>query len=823
MIKNYLKTAFRGFWKNKIFTLINIIGLTIGISAALVIYLIVHFDFTFDRFHKDNDRIYRVVTNFNASGSQSYNAGVCGAAIAVVKDQLTSVETSAHIFSLYQPNVTIPSDRSARTVFKAQNNVILADDGYFSLFSYSWLAGGAGNALSQPNHVVLTAGQAKKYFPSLNYDQMIGRTVMYDSLRTIITGVVADIRNNTDLTFHDFISFSTVQTTAALKNQVLVNNWRGTSPEQQLFIKLAGHSSAGRVTQQLNELFKRDSPITTPHSSNQQSFYLQPLADLHFNANYGTFGNFRVADKTTLYELLAIALFLLLLGCINFVNLTTAQSTNRAKEIGIRKTMGSRRGQLIIQFLTETLLITLVAVLVSAAMAPFFLKYFAAFIPAGVNANLLGQPGVLVFLLLLAIAVALFAGFYPAMVLSGYNPVSVLKGQAQSDGSKTRNAKLRKSLTVTQFVIAQFFIMATVLVGKQIYYALNKNLGFKKDAILIINSPWKDRQPGKNRVFMNKLLTIPQVTLVSAGRDAPISDDPHSASATYRDGKKEIKVDKIGEKFGDQNYINVYHIKLLAGRNLQAQDTVNTVLINHNFARLLGFSDPREAVGKSLAGFNGQQQTQIIGVVSDFHQESIHAPIIPLVIFTSTNPYFNGTFHIALKAQTAERNDWKSAINAIQGAWKQVYTDDNFDYQFFDQSIAKLYTSEQNTSKLLGWATGLSILISCLGLLGLTVYTINQRRKEIGVRKVLGASVAHVVGLLSSELMLLIVLSFVIATPLAWLAMNKWMESFADRTPISWWIFCFSGGGMLVLALFTSAFQTIRAALTNPVNSLRSE
>ncbi|WP_091150850.1 FtsX-like permease family protein [Mucilaginibacter pineti] len=815
MFRNFLKIAFRNFRSNKLSTLINVVSLSVGTTAALVIYLIIHFDFSFDRFHKDRDRIYRVVTTFSSAGQQSYNAGLPGAAIELTKDQLSQINASARLFTLYQPHVTIPTGQTA-TDLKAQDNVILTDGGYFRLFTYHWLAGNAGQALSRPNQVVLTALQAKKYFPSLKYGDMLGRTVQYDSLRTTVSGVVADITGNTDLTFHDFISFPTVAVTPALKAQVLVNAFQSITPEQQFFVRLPEGSSAEKVSLQLNQLYKSHYPPAAGQNS-QQSFYFQPLNDLHFNANYGTYGNGRTANKTTLYELGAIALFLLLMGCINFINLSTAASVKRAKEIGIRKTMGSRRSQLIAQFIIETFFLTLITVILSAALTPLLLQAFANFIPAGINASLLLQPGVLLFLLLLAIIVALAAGFYPAMILSAFNPVSVLRSQVQS-GGQTRSTTLRKSLTVAQFVIAQFFIMATLLVSKQIYYALHKDLGFKKEAILIVNSPWKDRQNSKVKLFLDKLSAMPQVEQVSAGRDAPMSNDPHSASATYRDGKNEIRVDKIGEKFGDQNYIKVYHIPLLAGRNLQPQDTVNTVLINQNLARSLGFKDPDEAIGKSLAGFLGKPQTQIVGVVADFHQESIHAPIIPLVILTSTNLYFNGTFHIALKP-----GNWQSAISQIQAAYKDVYPGEDFSFQFFDESIAQLYTSEQNTAKLLNWATGFTILISCLGLLGLTIYTANQRQKEIGIRKVMGASVAQMVVLLSSELSWLIVLAFVIATPLAWLAMQQWMQSFADRTSLSWWVFIGSGAGMFLLAILTSATQTVKAALTNPVKSIRNQ
>jgi len=819
MIKNYLKVAFRNFWRHKLFTFINVIGLSIGISAALVIYLLVHYDFTFDKFHKDGDRIYRVVTNFSFSGSPGNNPGVCGPLPWAVKNQVTGLEEAAPIFRLSQPNVTVPNGNKTSSRFKLQDNVIVADSDYFKLFEYKWLAGSARSALTAPYQVVLTSDQAEKYFPGLSYEQMLGRTVVYDTLKTTVTGIVQSIKQNTDFTFHDFISFPTAFSNPSLKQQLRLNNWGGVNRQYHLFVKLAPRVKTARIEQQLNDIEKKNGkhkPGVT------EAFALQPLADIHFNDTYATFDNGRVADKTTLLELSGIALFLLLLGCINFINLTTAQSAQRAKEIGIRKTLGSDRKQLVFQFLSETFLITLVSVIISVAITPIALQLFSTFIPQGIYADQILEPNIVLFLVLLTIVVSLASGFYPAMVLSGYKPVSAIKNQANEGSSKTRNMVLRKSLIVTQFVIAQFFIMATILVSKQIYYAIHKDMGFKKDAILIINSPQKNRQERLNQVLLNKFRTIPQVELVSKGGEAPISGNPFSTEGTYKDGKKEIKMENLGFVCGDENYIKVYHIKLLAGRNLTPGDTSKTFLVNNTLAKQIGFKNPQDAVGKTISNYNGNINMQIVGVVSDFNQESIHAAIPPLVILTSTDHNYNGTFHIALKPQTAN-GEWKTAITSMGKAWKQIYPEDDFEYQFFDESIAQLYTNEQNTSALLSCATGLSILISCLGLLGLAIYTTNQRTKEIGVRKVLGATVTQIVVLLSTEMVWLIVLAFVIVSPVAWWAMNKWMQNFADRTTISWWIFALSGGGMLITALFTAGFRTIKAALANPVKSLRSE
>jgi ABC-type antimicrobial peptide transport system permease subunit len=735
---------------------------------------------------------------------------------------VSGVDLAVPLFTLSQPNVLVAEKGGVPVKFKLQDNVILADGRYFNMFKYNWIAGSEKNALNEPNQTVLTSDQARKYFPRLSYSEMIGRVITYDTLSVAVTGIVEPIKGNNDFSFHDFISYSTAKNNKALRDELSLTNWGGTTSASILFVKLSANATKAGFEKQLNAILKKNSPPRKEDKGNTRDFKLQPLSDLHFNSIYGTFDSGRTANKTTLYGLLVIAAFLLLLGCINFVNLTTAQATQRAKEIGVRKTMGSSRMQLIVQFLCETFFVTLCAVIISVVLAPVILKLFKDFIPAGIEFSLLQHPSLFTFLFALTIMVSLLSGFYPAALLSGYKPVLVLKNQTSSTSSKTRNAWLRKSLTVTQFVIAQFFIMATVLVSKQIHYALTKDLGFKKDAIVIINSPWKNRTLARNRVFMEKLKAIPQVELVGAGRDAPSSDGTHSTEATYKDGKKEIK-SELYQKFGDPNYVNVYKLKILAGRNLQYGDSTRAFLINNAYAKLIGFKNPADAVGKYIDNYNGDKKMQIIGVVADFYSESLRSTIKPTCVVIDNSIHFSGTFHIALKPQTAGGTEWKAAIGQMEKAWREIYPEDDFEYNFFDESIAKFYNAEQHTSTLLTWATGLSIFISCLGLLGLAIYNTNQRTKEIGVRKVLGATVGQIVSLLSRELVLLIVLAFVLVTPVAWYAMNKWMESFADRTSISWWIFAVSGGGMLLTALITSSFQTIKAALANPTKSLRSE
>jgi putative ABC transport system permease protein len=519
-----------------------------------------------------------------------------------------------------------------------------------------------------------------------------------------------------------------------------------------------------------------------------------------------------------LFGLLLVALFLLLLGCINFINLATAQFSQRAKEIGIRKTIGGSKKQLIFQFLTESLLLTSVATILSIVLTPFILKAFSGFVPADVQFNIPQQPGILLFLAVLIIIVTLLSGFYPAVILSSYKPIAVLKNQTATGSSGTRKGALRKTLTVSQFVVAQFLIMATILVSKQISYSLNKDLGFKKDAIVYIITSYNDVAQNHKTTLLNMLRKIPEIKMASLSYSPPNSGNSSTETMKYKDGKKEIET-IVEEKFADTNYIKLFGIKLLAGRNLSPSDTSKEILINENYMHVLGFQDPSNVIGRSI-DWNGKL-VPIVGVVADFNQKSLHEPIKPLLITSDIKNEM--LINLLLQPQNANGTTWNTALAKTEKAFKQVYPNDDFYSAFFDEDLAKSYTQEQNLSKLLGWSTGLAILISCLGLFGLVMYTITQRTKEIGVRKVLGATVSQIIALVSKEFLQLVLIAFIIATPLAWMGIDQWLQNFAYRTTVSWWIFGASGSFMMAVAFLTLSFQTIKAAIANPVKSLRTE
>jgi putative ABC transport system permease protein len=817
MLKNYFIVALRNFWRNKTFSLINIIGLAIGISAALVIFLIVSYDLSFDHFEKDHDRIYRLTSVYTWKGQTGRNGEVCVPFPAAVQKEATGIDVVApfHTWDETQKTAIPYPDPRRPLILKKQQDIIFADARYFDIFTYTWLSGSAKSSLTQPYQVVLTESKAKLFFPGLSPTDIIGKTIIFDdTVTTTVTGIVKDIQQNTDFYFKVFVSRATIET-PRLK-PMCFDQWGCINSSDQAFVRLSVGNTPQHLIPQLNKIFTAHSPHD-PNDEGKSEMGLQPLGDLHFDGTYGgNFDNGRTAHKPTLYGLLAVGAFLLLLACINFVNLTTAQASQRAKEIGIRKTMGSQRRQLAFQFLNETFLLTFVATLLSTALTPLLLKVFGDFIPKDLHFNLLHHPEIFGFLLILIAVVSLLSGFYPALVMSAFKPVLVLKNQAYANTATTRSALLRKSLTVSQFVIAQVFIIGTILVSWQISYALHKDLGFKKEAILYFRTNYYSKLE-KRDVLLARLRSIPGIAGISLSTDPPTSNGMWGTRVTYKDGKKEIKTD-IQVKKADSNYLGLFGMKLVAGKDNPQSDTPNSILVNENYAHTIGFTDARQAVG---AVIEWDRKIRIAGVLADFHQRSLHEPIKPSMIANGIGDARN--INIALQPQPAGGSAWSTTIAKIERAFRSVYPEDDFDYQFVDDTVAKFYTAEKNTARLLYWCTGLAIFISCLGLLGLVIFITNQRTKEIGIRKVIGATVPQIVLLLSRDFMKLIVLAILIALPIAWWGSHKWLENFAYTATLSWWIFAAGGAALFGIALAILCLRAFRAASANPVNALRSE
>lgn len=816
MLRNYLKIAFRNIWKNKVFSLINILGLSIGLSAAFVIGAMVFYDLTFDKFHTDGDRIYRVTTSFKNPNGDFYNAGVTvPLAQALVNLKMEELETVAPFFTTY-PLYVENQDTGDR--FKSPEFVVYADATFFETFDYEWLAGDKQHVLLAPNQVVLSKKRAEKYFPNQALTNIIGKSMVYqDTIPVMVTGIVANFNHRTDIVFEEFISLKTAAN-QDMTNAVNESSWNNTNSASQLFIKLSENAITSEVQKALTQIAKEHDEPEMVAIGRSNTYEIQPLSDIHLNPYYGTFDfNDSRTTMAALNSLLLLAAILVLLGCINFINLNTAQAIQRAKEIGIRKTLGSSRIQLIFQFLGETFLLTLAAAILSFFLSKWLLHLFSDFIPEGLTFELFWSPWVMVGIILLLIIVTILSGFYPALILSKFKPVSVLKQQVLPNSDK---GVLRKYLIVFQFVIAQVFIIATLLVSKQLNYVMKKDMGFKTEAIAYFRTPWRDTSYDKRKRFVQKMEELPGISKVVLSGNPPASYTTMFMGVLFVEGDKEVNSD-LQLLYGNPGFFNLYNLNLIAGR-LPLNDSIREYVVNKSYLKVLGINDPANAVGKAIRSDN--QNWPIVGVMDDFNQHSLKYGVSPMAF---TGGSYTGQWTqfrtIHFKLNSLDTSDWSQTITQIESIWKEMYPDSDFEYTFMDDTVKEFYESEQKTSTLLKWATGLAILISCLGLLGLVMHTTERRTKEIGVRKILGASILQLNLLLSKDFLKLVLIAFLIAGPIAWYGINYWLEGFAYKTSVSWWIFALSGLSMIVLAIVIMSIKIIAAANTNPVKSLRTE
>jgi len=816
MLRNFFITAWRNLLRHRANTIINVLGLALGITVCLIIFLLVGFELSYDHFHPDGDRIYRVVDRSGGpEGERSFGFVTMPLADAA-RAELTGFESVAAFNNLYS-SVAVPRQGRSNIVFDAAKSgeqtspIILAQPQYFDILKYQWLAGNAAT-LNEPFRVVLTKSEAEKYFGRQDdAQQWLGRRLIYrDSLQVTVSGIVADWRQNSDFAFKDFISRATLEH-SFLKEEFEPTNWGMWDYDAQALVKLAPGVSQAQIERQFPAFMQRHRRGPKEFSN---TLSLQPLSNIHFNEQYPDDFS-RKASLSTLYGLAAIAAFILLLAAVNFINLSTAQSVRRAREIGVRKVLGGRRGALMAQFLCETLVLVSAATILALSITNPLLLAFQELLPRGVHLQVFQWPTA-IFLLATVLVTCLVAGFYPARVLSAFRPVISLKGT----GTQQLNGKsyLRKALIVFQFTVSLIFIIGTLVVTRQIHYALTTDLGFDHDAIVVIRA--QQDGPQHHRAALASLIAeIPGVRMVTRHMEMPTAKGHPGTFIEYHDAQEH----KVLASFDmvDTSYIHVYGIHLLAGRNLFPSDTIREFLVNETCARQLGFRHPSDALGNLVTIGMNNGKGPIVGVVKDFHSKSMHEPITPFFISSFQRAERDISIKLATKRQTA---DQLSAILAKIGtAWKTVYPDKKFEYVFFDESIAKLYDKERKMARIMDIAMGIAIFISCLGLFGLAAFVAEQRTKEIGIRKVLGASVSNIVAMLSKEFIWLVGLAILIASPIAWFFMHRWLQDFAYRVPISWWIYAGAGLAAIWIALVTVSTQAFRAATANPVDSLRSE
>ncbi len=811
MLRNNLLIAWRQVKKSKLHTAINVFGLATGIAACLIIYLVVWHEFSYDRHYPESKQIYRVVSRIKFADDWIPNGGVPAPLPHTIRNQFTGLDAVAAVHTVYPTEVAFPSGSS----IDGQKHLVITGPDFFHVFTgRRWIIGNPQQALSQPYQVVLTESQAKKYFGA---QKAVGQTITYfDSLDFVVSGILADDPHQTDLFFTDYLSFATLMANEQLAGNYGLKSWINTMSSSLAFLKLSKETPPANITQLFPELIEKY--IDIQEYNIKREFSLQPLSEVHFDGEY-LIDYQRVAHKPTLYGLTFVALFLLLIASINFVNLETARSVLRLREIGVRKVLGSSRGLLIQQFLGETIFITLFAGGLAVLIAKLGISYFSDSLPPNLSLSALWNNNGWLLLLAVIGIVSLLAGTYPAWVLSGYSPTFALKNQTSKGSGVTQKAYLRKVLIVFQFAIAQAFILGTIMVSTQLHYLLNKDMGFRKNAIVhFASTNLRQDTPLHRTNLANELRRLTSVSAVSLSDQLPAFPAWSSRLVTYQTDTSEFKVN-LYIKQADTSFLKVYEIALLAGRNYQPSDTMKELLLNETAVKAFKFNSPVEAVGQ-LIQLNKHKILPVVGVVRDFHDGSLHKKIHPIMIGAGSNIR---NFNVLLLSQGKYSAEVQQTLAQIEEVYKQFYPDEPFEYQFYDDTIAGFYQAEQRIARLINVATGLAIFISCLGLLGLVSFTTNQRIKEIGIRKVMGATVTQLVVHFSHEFIGLIIISFIIAVPVAWYLTHEWLTSFAYRVDISFAVFLVTLVSALGLALLTVGLRSWQAALTNPVDSLRSE
>lgn len=807
MIRNYLKTAYRSLLKNRSFTAINVLGLALGLATCLLIVFYVFDELGYDKYNKKIDRIYRVNNDIKFGGNDNSYAQTPAPAAAALKATFPEIEQTVRFRRKYGFEVKKGNQNIA------EDKMIYTDPSIFDVFTLDMIDGNPATALKDPHSVVITDEMAQKYFGRTN---VAGQTLTFnDTAFYKVTGVIKKLPKQSHFNFNFFISLSTLHSDEDLA--WFSNNFNtyillrpGTDPEKlQAKLKPFMRAQAGPQMQSIlhvdfNQFEKQ---------GNKYDLSLTPLKDIHLHSNrVGEIGmNTNISD---IYIFSCIALFILLIACVNFMNLSTARSANRAREVGVRKVLGSARGQLIMQFLTESILVTLVAACIAVFIAWALLPAFNQMANKDLEINAQIISWLLPAFLVIIILIGIVAGAYPAFFLSAFQPIQVLKGKL-SGGFK--GGFLRGSLVVFQFFISIVLIIGTLVIYNQLKYIQNKDIGFDREHVLIIDKVWKLNN--KDKDFRSEVMQLAGVQSASLTGYLPTLDVDNS-NAFFKDAVADQKNAVLSQNwYVDENYIPTLGIKLLSGRNFSAQMPTDSsaVIINEAAANKLGFTNPLnqmlytpdDDLAKNLRKYH------IIGVMKNFNYKSLREDIKPLILVYGAN---RGEMTVRIKSANIP-----ALLDQIKAKWSSFMPNEAFAYAFMDETFNNQYRTEQRTGTIAIALTSLAIVIACLGLFGLAAYAAEQRTKEIGIRKVLGANVSSIVGMLSRDFIKLVLIALVIAIPIGWWAMNKWLQDFAYRIHIQWWIFAVAGLMAIIIAFATISFQSVKAALTNPVKSLKSE
>ncbi len=795
MIRNYFKIALRNFWRNRLIALLNILGLTTGITAFLFIFQWVNFELSFDDFHQNSDRIYRVFNTFK-SESESFSQAPCGPALGYhLPDELAEIESAVRIGG-ESTKVTVGDN----TFF--EDNIVETDPNFFRFFGFTLLQGDPDQVLTDPKNIVLTERIAKKYFGEENPMGKIMR--LNNQIDMVVTGIVADAPKNSQFNYDMLIPVDYLS---------LKFNWNGYNDQwiggwMWTYIKLAPGVEADVAEKKINETVKRFSGSLQDTLNVAYTYSLQPLRDIHLHSDlrYDTPNG----NITHVIVFSAIGLIVLIIACINYMNMATASSLRRAKEVGLRKVVGAGRAQLVTQHLVESLVISFTSVFLSVGLFDLMMPFFELI--AGVRLELVWNQELILVLVTLGLLTGILSGIYPAMVISSFRPATILKGNFRS---ATSGVWLRKALVVFQFAVSVTLIAAIFIVNDQLSFIQSKDLGFNKDAVVIIDFQSDQLVRDNFEVFRNELLQHSEIKNVSAHRNSNLGAGLGNDITTTEDSQgKEIST-SLYLMSVDANYLDTYGMKLVAGRFFTDQSADSSaVIVNEAAIRTFGWGEPREALGKRFG--KGHWATYVVGVVKDFHFENLKKSVDAVLVRREKGRY--NLISVALQPAGI-----KDGLTHLETAWKKVMQDTPLEYSFLDQQIARRYGSEQKFKSIFTIFSSIAMVIACLGLFGLTLFMVENRKKEMGVRKVLGASISNLIYQASVDFLKLVLIAILIGIPIIWVTMNQWLSGFAYRVNVSPVLIILAGAITISVALITLLYQSIRGAMVNPVDVLRNE
>jgi len=799
MILNYFKTAYRNLIRHKSYAFINVSGLAIGLAACILLFLVVRYELSYDTFRANYDKIYHIYTQDTYSDGIDYTPGVPFPALKALRTDLPQIKSGA-LFSSFGSQVTIKEERETKK-FIEDNGVFFADPDLFEIIQFKWLIGNPG-VLAEPHAMVLSKSTALKYFN--DWQNCVGKTIKLDNaLDFRIAGVIEDAPYNSDFRLRVVGSFKTMEDT---KTMGYTTDWGSTTSNFQVYMLFPDRLTEANVEKQLLALSKK---YYKNEGNNKRLNLLRPLKDIHYDTELGNTGN-HVIGRSTLLTLSLIGFLIIIMACINFINLSTAQAVSRSKEVGIRKVLGSNRPQLFWQMLTETNFIVLVSSLLAVFLAWLILPYLKHVVSLEEDLSLFNFQSFL-FLTCLLILVTFLAGIYPSLILSGFKPVVALKNKINS--ATVGGISLRRTLVVVQFAISQALIIGTIVAITQMDFIRSADLGFNKDALLLLGGNTDTLVLKNQPAFKEEISKIPGVQIVSFASDMPSSDN--NSGTNFAVDHKPDELFTLYLKFGDEDYFKTFGLTFIAGKGYDKSDTMTDVVVNETLLKKLNITSPELAIGKTLRIGGGRWKT-ICGVVKDFKTNSLREEVKPIMISSKRKRY-------QLTCIKLHTQNLVLTQKEIQRSWDKFFPDYVYTGSFMDETIERFYQQETQMALLYKIFAALAIFISCLGLYGLISFMVVQKTKEVGIRKVLGAGIGNILYLFSKEFALLILIAFIVAAPLAYYFMNEWLGNFAYRIDISPGVFILAMLTSLSVAFLAVSYKTLKAALMNPVKSLRSE